>query len=627
MHISSFHIQNYKSFLSSGQIKLSSGFNVIVGKNNVGKTALVEALTLRTEDRPLENKPHQSLKTVPNAGATPPDSSQITIVFEVSGDELKNILVDKLPNFYVPIVPNVDHNVQKRNFTKAISGRNILTCSYQNGNFISAHLDTAGYTVDSTDLSSNMDTLWFSIRRPELEIELVKAHSVQLRETLPFQLANILRERIYCFRAERLNVGQSPIAAETNLKPDASNLAQVLHYLQSKNPSRFQKLIRYVTSILPEVKYITSSPMRENSTLARIAIWPVDIDTERDDLAIPLQESGTGIGQVLAILYVVLTSDYPRIIIIDEPQSFLHPGAIRKLVGILRQNYSQHQYIIATHSPTVVTSANPQIMLLVRKEKAESVIDVIDIAETQELRLYLSEIGARLADVFGADDILWVEGRTEELCFPLIFSQIAGKALMGTTILGVRQTGDFEGKHAQTIFDIYQRLSEGRRLLPPAIGFIFDQEGRSQKEQADLKRQSKDKETGMQTVHFLPRRMYENYLLNPQAIAAVTSTIERFRETALAVDEVKEWLNNHCWDTKYFERSISEEARTDQVWLQKVHGAKVLADIFNTFSETRVTYDKIIYGVALTEWLIANAPGDLREISDLLDSITASHQI
>jgi hypothetical protein len=52
-----------------------------------------------------------------------------------------------------------------------------------------------------------------------------------------------------------------------------------------------------------------------------------------------------------------------------------------------------------------------------------------------------------------------------------------------------------------------------------------------------------------------------------------------------------------------------------------------LEDIFSEFSVTRVTYDKIIYGVALTEWLIENAPDDLREIADLLSNITAAHQI
>ncbi|MGH7492678.1 MAG: hypothetical protein ACREOO_09820, partial [bacterium] len=115
-------------------------------------------------------------------------------------------------------------------------------------------------------------------------------------------------------------------------------------------------------------------------------------------------------------------------------------------------------------------------------------------------RFALTEVGARLSDVFGAEDILWVEGHTEELCFPLILSRIAKQGLLGTAIIGIVQIGDLEGKHSKTIFEIYERLSKGRGLLPPALGFIFDQEGRSERECKDLIRQSGGK------VFFLPRR-------------------------------------------------------------------------------------------------------------------------
>ncbi len=43
------------------------------------------------------------------------------------------------------------------------------------------------------------------------------------------------------------------------------------------------------------------------------------------------------------MLYVVLTSRESRVIIIDEPQSFLHPGAVRKLFDVLK-DFPQHQY-------------------------------------------------------------------------------------------------------------------------------------------------------------------------------------------------------------------------------------------------------------------------------------------
>jgi len=63
------------------------------------------------------------------------------------------------------------------------------------------------------------------------------------------------------------------------------------------------------------------------SNQAEIYLWNVRPDTGRDDLKIKLIDSGTVVGQVLARLYVVLESSSPKTIIIDEPNSFLHPAA------------------------------------------------------------------------------------------------------------------------------------------------------------------------------------------------------------------------------------------------------------------------------------------------------------
>ncbi len=72
MHLSSFRVTNYKSFHDSEKVHFEPGFNVIVGRNNVGKTALSEAISLRFLD-----KPHRSL-VFPNTLA-----DGVTIVTEV----------------------------------------------------------------------------------------------------------------------------------------------------------------------------------------------------------------------------------------------------------------------------------------------------------------------------------------------------------------------------------------------------------------------------------------------------------------------------------------------------------------------------------------------------------------
>ena len=51
--------------------------------------------------------------------------------------------------------------------------------------------------------------------------------------------------------------------------------------------------------------------------------------------------------------------------------------------------------------------------------------------------MYLAEIGKRLSDVFGAENILWVEGQTEEQCYPLIITGVLNLSLIGMFVFRI----------------------------------------------------------------------------------------------------------------------------------------------------------------------------------------------
>lgn len=55
MYISKFQICNYKSFKDSTLLEFKPGINIIIGQNNVGKTAFLEALELNFSDHPHKN--------------------------------------------------------------------------------------------------------------------------------------------------------------------------------------------------------------------------------------------------------------------------------------------------------------------------------------------------------------------------------------------------------------------------------------------------------------------------------------------------------------------------------------------------------------------------------------------
>tara|TARA_R110000787_G_scaffold117002_9_gene227492 strand:- start:3997 stop:4524 length:528 start_codon:yes stop_codon:yes gene_type:complete len=87
MYIKSFRVRNYKSFEDSGHHTLTPGFNVILGQNNSGKTALIEALN----HFPHGAKPHNNS----NFRRTSPREKRsfLNIEFEASPDELHNALI------------------------------------------------------------------------------------------------------------------------------------------------------------------------------------------------------------------------------------------------------------------------------------------------------------------------------------------------------------------------------------------------------------------------------------------------------------------------------------------------------------------------------------------------------
>ena len=157
--------------------------------------------------------------------------------------------------------------------------------------------------------------------------------------------------------------------------------------------------------------------------------------------------------------------------------------------------------------------------------------------------------------------------------------------------------------------------------MPPAVGFIFDSEGRTTQEQADIRGRSKNR------VAFTPRRLYESYLLNPKALSAIINGIADFRDTPVTEEEiriwiareVKAWLAGERTDRKY--GPIPADAAK---WQEFIHGAHLLESLFKSLSGHRVVYDKIAYSVSLTVWLIEHAPEDLRELANLMQTMIKS---
>jgi hypothetical protein len=166
-----------------------------------------------------------------------------------------------------------------------------------------------------------------------------------------------------------------------------------------------------------------------------------------------------------------------------------------------------------------------------------------------------------------------------------------GRPLRRLGILAVRDTGSFKRRKIAEIVDLYRKLSMGDALLPPAVLFLFDRDGRNEQEIQDVQRESKGK------VRFLPRRLYENYLLNPTAIAHLYNETGSEFEIATTAADVE------CWLTANGSRYVSAKpppAPLSNAWRQTVDGASLLEDLFAALSDSRLEYKKTTHTPRLT---------------------------
>jgi hypothetical protein len=388
------------------------------------------------------------------------------------------------------------------------------------------------------------------------------------------------------------NVGQN--------QADAGNLGDLLLQLQKRTAAmnRFKQQVR---EIAPEVKDITVDPAQKVPL-----VWLYDAETERDDLAIPLPECGQGLKYILAITYILFAEENSRIILIDEIQGLLHPGALRKLFEKFRDQ-SKHQFILTSNSPMVIAGTRPDLVVIVRRGDHGSSLGMLTGDSVADQRAILLELGASLSDVFGADGVAWVEGPTEAECFELILAKY-GLPLRGIVFLPVRATGDFDGGVAELVCDVYRRLTAIAGLVPTKVTFIFDDEGRTEGKKAEIGTQLDG------NAHFLPRRMYENYLLNASAIA---SYLEAFGIHADAAE-----INGHM------EAVLAR--RTDQRFypggypgddpIACVHAGNVIEDIFSQFGQAKIAYKphKRAVAIHLTKWLLEHQSDQFSSLVEFL---------
>jgi hypothetical protein len=181
-----------------------------------------------------------------------------------------------------------------------------------------------------------------------------------------------------------------------------------------------EDVTKTVSRFIPDVKEIK---VNNNISLGRLfrASCTVEVD---DGIRTDIKLKGDGVISLTAIsLFRYISeqgsADQKIILLVEEPESHLHPNATHGLRTILKDISKQNQVVISTHSPIMIDRENVKHNILVQGGKA------VNAKKLSEIR---DSLGINLSDnLAGAYLVLLVEGSEDVVILRKLLSGLSSK--------------------------------------------------------------------------------------------------------------------------------------------------------------------------------------------------------
>jgi len=222
---------------------------------------------------------------------------------------------------------------------------------------------------------------------------------------------------------------------ESTLQPTGDNLTKFMNSMQSSNPRRLIKLVDEVIKIIPAISDILAPLKGQQATM----------NVHERGLKTPTNTANISFGlmQIVILVLGILTKRKGSVIFIEEPELHLHATSQRRLFELIQKEAKDKQFIITTHS-TIFTACDEQNNTYI-VTKPEGATSVRRIQDPKELKTVKNILGHRNTDLFGDECVVFIEGDSEEVAFPIIAKSL-GYDLIAKGIRLVNVKGSSKAK-------------------------------------------------------------------------------------------------------------------------------------------------------------------------------------
>ncbi|GAB3042137.1 ATP-dependent nuclease [Virgibacillus ainsalahensis] len=395
MRLKRFSVTNYKVFKETFNIDFSTdSIAILTGRNNTGKSTILEAINCFFLK---ETK----AKTIPNDCFSVRNQDIILkAVFKSGEDEItieKKYKEESAPKFYDDEGKEIKNTHPLRETLEEIHNNKPF---YITPSMLPDDINDLIQSIYSEIIKSDLQKLEEIDENSEEEkdmMELAQEYS-QIKESYPRFLRKL-----------KLNTDEI-------LKQVSNDVSDDLRILFS---NKFLSI---------NIKGGESEGFSSNDIL-KSTNSSVDIDSNKQT-EMPLSNQGTGL-QRMSLIYLIqnmiqnklLGENDDKLLLIDEPEAFLHPEAVRALSRSLYKIGEKMPLMISTHSPILIDLSQKhtsiQVFRVDDKEAVQlfnSIHDQFDENDIQNMKI-LNYVDSYVNEFFFADKILIVEGDTEYIAF------------------------------------------------------------------------------------------------------------------------------------------------------------------------------------------------------------------
>lgn len=401
MILKKWSVRNYKS-IENGQSVDFSQINVLVGENNTGKSSVIDAIYDYIEAFPVGNGIEQEWVQKRITREEGANKLAFGFTFELDNNEREE--------FFNGLIEAdlVSGRVSERwddDAFRTVRHELVLEPSF----------DSVGLVEGESNVYSKFRGEEVTLREGGLDeddadyLDFNKLDNIEMssRGKGWAELLKIINESLNSYQfvdAFRRPENLRDAVENIELSERGDNLSQVLLTLVADNDNRFGEITDTYAEVMRGIDKV-KSPLRGNKTT-------VEIKEEVFDGTFDLSEISAGSKEILTLItQIVLASDSSDMVLIEEPELHLHPGAQRKIFNLIQEQLADGpQVVLSTHSSVFVDHDRADNIISVKRESKTQ----LSQPSEDEISADLKELGYRYSGMLQSDAVVIVEGTTDK---------------------------------------------------------------------------------------------------------------------------------------------------------------------------------------------------------------------